>query len=230
MKREKEVPAELLAYLEERKQQIENKVFNTLDIFCSVPIRAVKMKILLDDGSEDFRTVIIPAVDVYTTDKAILKKGFLKRDVLSFFISGTHRVFPYGHIYAESGYVCLGSIFVPSAVPEMSATMPLETLFLHNDRNLSHGNSHLRITQEQAAAIGTIMDDNQIHLSQRFSMLAAKVIEKPGEDIIAHDEIWNLSARVAEQKSLPEALHIMSDVYGIIFQKKNKVENHESEE
>lgn len=216
MKREKEVPAELLAYLEAHKLQ-NNKSFNKLEIFCSVPVRAVRMKILSGkyNNDESFRTVIIPPVDVYTTDKAELKKGYLKRDALSFFIGGTHKVFPYGHIYAKSGYVCLGSIFVPSAIPERSVTMPLETLFLHNDRNLAHGESHLFITSKQEDAINKIMNDNKIKLSK----LGLEVAD--GNDIIKNDEIWNLSADVAEQKLLPDALRIMEKVYEVIF--KNEI-------
>ena len=213
MKREKEVPANLLRYLEQHKLNRCTE-FNNLDMLCHVPIRIVKMRILVDkEHNEDFRMVIIPAVDVYTTDKAVLKKGFLKRDSLSYFVSGTHMPFPYGHIYAKSGYICLGSIFVPSAVPEMSVTMPLETLFLHNDRNLSHGDSHLHINKDQASKISDIMIENNI----MESWLSRDVTKKPGEDIIKNDQIWNLSADVAGQKSLPKALDIMSSVYAIIF-------------
>lgn len=220
MKREKEVPQELLAYLEQHRNQVK-KVFNTLNIFCSIPIRAVRMRIFRDTkDNQKFCTVIIPAVDVYTTDKAVLKAGFLKRDALSYFIGGTHHVFPYGHIYASSGYVCLGNIFVPSAVPERAATMPIETLFLHNDRNLGHGNSHLFITSDQYKAIISVIIKNNIALSKLGSNV------KPGIDIIQNDEIWNLSADVADQKPLPAALSIMSDIYDIIF----KEQPNESEE
>lgn len=221
MKRESEIPADLLAYLEHQKQMRQSRVMNTLDIFCAVPVRAAKMKMFKNKNkdTESFRMAIVPAVDVYTTNKAVLAKGFLKRDALSFFISGTRKVFPYGHIYAESGYVCLGNIFVPSAVPMESPTMPLETLFLHNDRNLSHGNSHLFIDGGQAYDISIVMEDSGIRLSK----LAKTVIEEPGCDIIANDEIWSLSADVADQKPLPEALHIMSDVYGIVFGKEKPV-------
>lgn len=216
MKREKEIPATLLAWLAARKSQVNKKVFDTLDIYCTVPVRAVKMRILKEkNDGERFATVIIPAVDVYTTDKAMLKEGYLKRDHLSYFISETRKVFPYGHIYADSGYVCLGSIFVPSAVPERSSTLPLETLFLHNDRNLSHGNSHLTISPEQSDKIHTIMEQNRINLEKRSD----RVVSKPGADIIKYDEIWCLSACVAEQKPLPEALRIMSAVYDVVFEK-----------
>lgn len=212
MKREKEIPAELLAYLK-RSRETHDKVFNRLDMFCTTPVRAVRMKILNKDGGDSFCTVIIPPVDVYTTDEAVLKKGYLKRDALSYFVANTRKVFPYGHIYTKSGYVCLGTIFVPSAVPERSATMPLETLFLHNDRNLSHGDSHLYISEDQAAEIDSVIRDNKIRLSEYGEM----VITEPKRDIIARDEIWNLSADVTAQLPLPDALHVMSDIYNIVF-------------
>lgn len=228
MKREKEVPAELLAYIKYHKECTNQESFNELDIFCTLPIRLVRMKILKNkkNKEENFQMVIIPAIDVYIRDKAVLKNGFFKRDSLSFFIAGTRQAFPYGHVYASSGCICLGSIFVPSAVPEMSVLMPLETLFLHNDRNLSHGQSHLFINEKQSAAISRILDANGIKMSD----LSKTVIEYPGLDIIQYDEIWNLSADVAEQKSLPDALCIMSDIYDIIFEPNKNKEEMQTEE
>lgn len=228
MKREKEVPTELLRWLEQQKQQTDRThEFNSMNLFCTMPVRAVKMKILETQDKEKFHTVIIPAVDIYTTNKAELKKGFLKRESLAFFISGTKKVFPYGHIYANSGYICLGTIFVPSAIPEKSPAMPIETLFLHNDRNLSHGDSHLFINWEQSIAVNNIIKNANIKLSK----LAKVVIEKPKNDIIKNDEIWCLSADVVEQKPLPEALRIMSDIYKVIFaETKSKSDSKESEE
>lgn len=216
MKREKGVPEELLNWIEKTKNQAEKRL-NTLDIFCTVPVRAVRMKVLKNrEGDETFRTVIVPSVDVYTSNQAKLKKGCLKRDSLSYFIAGTRKIFPFGHIYADSGYLCLGTIFVPSAIPEKSVTMPIETLFLHNDRNLNHGHSHLFIDENQAKAVNTIIKDRNVKLSE----LAETVITDPGSDIIANDNIWILSADVVDQKSLPDALSIMSDVYDVVFPKK----------
>lgn len=217
MKREKEVPADLLAYLKEQKEK--KATLSQMNIFCTYPVRAVKMKVLLskemikNDVAEGFRTVIIPSIDVYASNKPRLKDGFLKRDALSFFVSGTRIPMPFGHVYAESGYVCLGTIFVPSAVPERAVSMPIETLFLHNDRNLSHGNSHLYITKEKCDKIWDIIKLNRI----KPCGLGERVEDK--RDIIKNDEIWNLSADVADQKSLPDALYIMSQVYDIIFPK-----------
>lgn len=220
MKREKEVPAELLAYLKHCKEDIPSKkIFNTLDKFCTMPVRAAKMKMLDGNGGEKFRTAIIPPLDVYVTGKAEFKKGFLKRNALSYFIADTHKVFPYGHIYRDSGYVCLGNIFVPSAVPKRSLTMPIETLFLHNDRNLNHGNSYLVINTGQAAALSVVVKQSGIKLSG----LAQEVLKKPGTNIIKSDQIWVLSADAADQLLLPDALSVMADIYGIIFKMEDEV-------
>lgn len=224
MKREKEFPASLLNWLERESRRQEAEVFNNLQLFCTLPVRAVKMKILQKNYEEDFRTVIIPAIDIYITEKAFLKTGFFKREALYFFISGTKATFPYGHVFEHSGAICLGDIFVPSAVPERSPAMPIETLFLHNDRNLNHGHSHLFIDEDQAAMIGEIIKESQVKLSN----LGKEVIKKPGLDIIASDEIWNLSADMAEQKPLPEALFIMTKVYNVIFRQEDE-ESVESE-
>lgn len=229
MKKEKEVPEDLLKYLKSRNEAKEKLA--KLNIFCTHPVKAVKMKILdndfcrrkdIDDNTryEGFRTVIIPAIDVYVSNKPFLKPGYLKRDAISFFVAGTHVPLPYGHIYSDSGYVCLGSIFVPSGIPERAVTMPIETLFLHNDRNLSHGNSHLYISKDQRKEIVRIIERSNIHIQK--DTLAACVV--PSRDIIANDEIWNLSADVVEQRSLPDALTIMEEIYAVIFPKGLKID------
>lgn len=208
--------------MENRNQA--SKQFDKLNIFCTFPVRAVRMKILRDHGmfeSEEFCTVIIPAVDVYVTEKAMLKKGFLKRDALSYFVSGTHKAFPYGHVYDQSGYVCLGSIFVPSAVPERSAAMPIETLFLHNDRNLSHGGSFLYIDEDMEKDIMTFLASKKISMLD-LSLRARDV--RPKVNIISCDGIWNLSADIVELKPLPEALSIMETIFAIIFREEKKKE------
>lgn len=220
MKRENEVPAQLLKWLEMRNSnEIEKGTFDNLNLFCTMPVRAVKMKILENNDREKFHTVIIPSIDIYITKKAFLKTGYFKKDALYFFISGTHMPFPYGHVYAHSGSICLGSIFVPSAVPERSLAMPLETLFLHNDRNLDHGGASLFIDKSQAKRIGVILEERHIRSGQKYV-----IVNKPSENIIANDEIWRLSADVAVQKPLPQALSIMADIYNIIFEAKTMEE------
>lgn len=236
MKREKEVPAGLLAYLKERNEQ--KKECEKLNIFCTHPVKVVKMKMLknstklimsrngckIQQGTkieETSRMAIIPAIDVYVSNKPFIKPGFLKRDALSFFVSGTRVPLPYGHIYCESGYVCLGNIFVPSAVPERAVTMPIETLFLHNDRNLLHGNSHLFIDRDKYEGINRILFNSQINIKK--DTIADHVV--PGTDIIQYDQIWNLSADVLEQKSLPDALKIMGEIYAVIFPVGMKVQD-----
>lgn len=216
MRREKEVPEELLNFLKNRDEQ---KEYEKLNIFCTHPVKVVKMKVLNNHFKqkagkmEGFRMVIIPAIDIYVSNRPYLKDGYLKREALSFFVSGTRVPLPYGHIYSESGYVCLGNIFVPSAVPKKAVTMPIETLFLHNDRNLSHGNSCLYIDKAKYEAVNRILFKNNIDI--RKDTLSSYVI--PGRNIIKNDEIWNLSADVLEQKSLPNALKIMTEIYAVIF-------------
>lgn len=215
MKRKKEVPADLLAYLK-KQDEMKKVALSKLYMLCTMPVRAVKMKMLIDEvsGNDKFRTAIIPAVDIYVSNNPILKEGFLRRDSISYFVAGTRLPFPYGHVYASSGYVCLGNIFVPSAVPIYSASMPIETLFLHNDRNLSHGGAHLAITEEMEKDIKSIIHKERITLSGMACRVKAK------RNIIAGDEIWNLSADVASQADLPRALDIMERIYAVMFVKK----------
>lgn len=214
MKREREMPADVITWLESQKQVNEIKYLNNLTLFCSMPVRAAKMKMFDSNCGTMFGTAIIPATDIYVANRAMLGEGLFKRDSLYFFIASTATSFPYGHVFANSGGICLGNIFVPSAVPCHSPAMPLETLFLHNDRNLSHGDSHLKIDEPTAIEIERIMNQNDIQLSE----YAKRVISSPGVDIIAYDEIWILSADVAVSRPLPEAIRIMQDVYDLIFE------------
>ena len=45
MKREKEVPLSLIDYLSKKKNREENRKIKSLDLICSVPVKAVKMRI-----------------------------------------------------------------------------------------------------------------------------------------------------------------------------------------
>jgi hypothetical protein len=212
MKREKEVPLSVIKHIKASKDRYKTALSN-LDIFCTLPERAVKMRVLEDmHGKRDrYATVIIPSVDIYVSNNPFLRDGYVKRDSLSYFVHGTKKVFPYGHVYASSGYICLGNIFVPSAVPVHSPAMPLETLFLHNDRNLSHGNSHLVLTGQAEQAVSAIIASEHIKLSELSKRMTA------GTDVIANDEIWNMSADVVQQTDLPKALDIMCRIYGAVF-------------
>lgn len=214
LKREKEVPKDLLAYLEQKQQRVQAAAFDGLHHFISYPEREVKMKIMRDtqEGFQDgFHSVIIPAVDVFTRGKSpLLRPGFLKRDALLFFVGGTKEAFPFGHVYHDSGSICLGSLFVPSAVPEYAPAMPLETLFLSNDRNLNHGRGRLIVEKAEVCAVMQLLSGAGIQLSQGSFI-------KEEKNLLMNDMIWNLSADVAEQKPLPEALSVMASVYAIIF-------------
>ena len=229
LKREKEVPKDLLTYLEQEQRRVQAASFDGLHHFVSYPEREVKMKIVRNtpEGFQDgFYSVIIPAVDVFTRGKSpLLRPGFLKRDALSFFVNGTKEAFPFGHVYRSSGSICLGSLFVPSAVPEYAPAMPLETLFLSNDRNLNHGDGHLSVNETEARAVVQLLSDAGVRLSQGFFMEEKK-------NLLKNDVIWNLSADVAEQKPLPGALAVMASVYAIIFKtaKETVQEQEEKEE
>lgn len=224
MKREKEVPAGLIRYIKEARHEMEVE-FEQPNLFCTVPVRMARMRIVTDaDYKEEFRNVIVPAVDVYVTGKtARLREGYINRDAMSYFVAGTRKSFPFGHVYNGSGKLCLGTVFVPSAISERSVTLPLETLFLHNDRNLSHGGSSLYLSETEIEEIHTLLDSYGIKLSY-----LAQSIQK-GVNVIAKDEIWNMSVDVAKQMALPRALEVMEQVYAVIFKPVSQISNDEKE-
>lgn len=226
MEREKEIPEDFFKWLENQKNPKVEDAFDSIKILCTMPDRAVKMRVLDDKDEDQFRTVIIPSIDICVLKKnAILKKNFLKRDALYFFLSGTGTPFPYGHVFSNSGSICLGNLFVPSAVPKMSPAMPLETLFFHNDRNLSHGGAYLYIEEKAADMIKDMMKHENITLSKH-----AKDLFVGSRDALIHDGIWCLSADVADQRPLPEAIAIMTRVYDIIFRRNKQSKKEEQHE
>ena len=70
-----------------------------------------------------------------------------------------------------------------------------------------------------------LLSDAGVRLSQGSFMEEKK-------NLLKNDVIWNLSADVAEQKPLPEALAVMASVYAIIFKtaKETVQEQEEKEE
>ena len=223
MKRYSEVPQSLLeSILREQKERQRNSqtILQQYKHYCTLPVRPARMKLLrVKEGREDMEQTIIPATSVYLGKKPFLDADHLNRDAITYTVAGTKEPFPYGHIYQGSGHICLGSIFVPSKVSRFTPQQPLETLFLHNDRNLSHGGARLFLDQKQVWQVQLLLRDARINLS-----VDADESLKAENNMLKTDGIWLIGADVYQQMELRNALRLMEKIYQVIFQQKGQTE------
>ena len=210
-----EVPEYVTAQLKKQKEAEKASILSKMGQvtkFCTTPVRSVKMA-LYRDGRHQMEMVIIPAVDIYVKERTFFNDGqFLSREGILYYVADTKKAFPLAHVYKDSGHLCLGNIFVPSKVPLHSPQQPLETLFLHNDRVLSHGGASLQLEHDVKQQILAILLFNNIELSDS-TLDEFKTLK----ELLAEDTIWKLSAEVYQQKDLLNALSIMTQIYNIIF-------------
>lgn len=217
MKRVKEVPAQVIATIKSEHERAMDSVLQQYKHFCTLPVRPARMRVLrVQEDTEELEQVIVPATAIYLKPNGFLGKDYLNRDALTYTVAGNRIPFPFGHIYRSSGHVCLGNIFVPSKVSRFCPQQPLETLFLHNDRNLGHGNAFLSIGEPQVQKIRKILEDYQIPLS-----VDADHGLKAGQNLLIEDSIWLIGADVYKQaETLQQALHCMEQIYQIVFNTK----------
>ena len=221
MKKYDNVPDEILAALQAQKEERAalaalNKLGKKKCI-CTLPVRVAKMNILRGEKT-NMEMVIVPATDIYASPEAFFDGGqFLDRNGMSYFIADTLKAFPLGHVYTGSGHICLGNIFVPAKVPIHSPQEPLETLFLHNDRRLSHGGASLILDGTTIQSIKMLLLMNGVDLCEEILQEL-----KSGRELLSDDLIWKISVEVQQQKPLLDALNLMSQVYDLIFRKKDE--------
>lgn len=215
MKRLSEVPVEVLKHIESEHERALQTVFAGYVNFADFPVRPVKMKIYREsEGTESLEMTIIPPVSVKIQVGAFVEQNQIERDGISYSVTGSLTPFPYGHIYQGSGHVCLGDIFVPELISDHCPTQPLETLFLHNDRNLHHGGASLMLSEKQREQLLLLLLPIQEHLS-----IDARKIGKNGLNLLKEDTIWILGADLYRAFPIETALRWMKAVYQIMFGK-----------
>ena len=214
MKRLDHVPEQVLEKIKTDHERAVECILEKYQLYESLPVRPVRMRMFRSSTGTDFLAqTIVPATSIYLSKHAFFDEEHIDRNAITYTVSGTKKPFPYGHIYAASGHVCLGSIFVPSKISRYSPQQPLETLFLHNDRNLGHGNAKLFLTEAQLKKIAECLEDNGVQMSKD-----AGDSLRPCHNVLQDDGIWLLGADVYSQKEdLQEAVRIMETVYSIIF-------------
>jgi hypothetical protein len=164
-------------------------------------------------------TVVAPPVHVYIAKDKVIDNTLLTTASIRYVLPYTGEPFPYGHIFKSSGYVCLGCIFVPSVVSIYNPQQPLETLFLHNDRNTGHGGASITLTEQ---IINDVRTYSPIMIFGLPAMSNTHLLVQ--QNILRNDALWILSADIVRQ--IPDILvatDIMEHIFRIVFRAtKNK--------
>ena len=175
-----------------------------------IPMHTANMRMLDTDehGSEtSIRRTVIPEV-LITINPTAVKDGMISRHGLHYTIAQNKQAFPIAHVYSGGGSLCLGGIFVPAFIPKYSPQQPLETLFLHNDRHVSHGNPQLPVSDEQRQAIVEIV----------YTLNKVFPIDVHHNDWVKKDTLWRIGEYMLNHYPKEQAFKIMNDIFIILFE------------
>lgn len=210
MKKTKEATPELLEAIKSVHERALSAMLHDKSIAQIIPIHTAMMKVLLPDGNTDTIQTIIPEMAIYVKTKS---QTTVARDAIEYRITYNNVPFPLAHVYGSSGYLCLGSVYVPPVVPIHSPQLPLETLFLYNDRVLSHGNPSIPLTNTQKQEISAYM-------KQVFPKFSNFDVDLTVANWVANDTLWRLGNYVlTNTETVDDAYNIMENVFKLIFTK-----------
>lgn len=214
MKKLDAIPKEVLEHIQSEHERALSKILTKDTAIAKLPVRPVQMRILRPgQNNSTIETVIAPPVHVYVPKSGIIDGNLLTTRDIRYVLPYTGQPFPYGHIFNSSGYICLGSIFVPSTVSIYNPQQPLETLFLHNDRNTGHGGASIKINK---GIIEKVIEALEFYNLELTSDAERTLIS--GQNILRNDALWILSADILKQTSdTLFATDVMNRLYQIIF-------------
>lgn len=175
-----------------------------------IPMHTANMRMLDTDehGSEtSIRRTVIPEV-LITINPTAVKDGMISRHGLHYTLAQNKQAFPIAHVYSGGGSLCLGGIFVPAFIPKYSPQQPLETLFLHNDRHVSHGNPQLPVSDEQRQAIVEIV----------YTLNKVFPIDVHHNEWVKKDTLWRIGEYMLNHYPKEQAFKIMNDIFIILFE------------
>ena len=175
-----------------------------------IPMHTANMRMLDTDehGSEtSIRRTVIPEV-LITINPTAVQDGMISRHGLYYTLAQNKQAFPIAHVYSGGGSLCLGGIFVPAFIPKYSPQQPLETLFLHNDRHVSHGNPQLPVSDEQRQAIVEIV----------YTLNKVFPIDVHHNDWVKKDTLWRIGEYMLNHYTKEQAFKIMNDIFIILFE------------
>lgn len=175
-----------------------------------IPMHTANMRMLDTDepGSEtSIRRTVIPEV-LITINPTAVQDDMISRHGLYYTLAQNKQAFPIAHVYSGGGSLCLGGIFVPAFIPKYSPQQPLETLFLHNDRHVSHGNPQLPVSDEQRRAIIEIV----------YSLNKVFPIDVHHDEWVKKDTLWRIGEYMLNHYTKEQAFKIMNDIFIILFE------------
>lgn len=167
-----------------------------------VGMHTANMKIM-----NEIRKTIIPPMDLYIS--GITKNGVIS-SYIEYRVAYNNATIPFGHVYGQSGCLCLGNIPVPPFVEPHNLMDPLETLFLYNDRNINHGGAKLPITPEQDKAVRQLAARCDINVNTQDC------------HYIENDTVWDLCAQLLEKYDIFDAFSIADKLFKIIFEREKQ--------
>lgn len=204
--------------LSENERALRSLV-NGRDFATIIPMHTSNMRIIIDDDSmqDDIRRVIVPKLAIYVDNRGV-KDGLIDRDHVGYKIAYNKAAFPIAHVFDESGWLCLGNIFVPNRIPVHSPQQPLETLMLHNDRNKSHGHPQLSTDKSTRTTILQL-------LKTEFGENTEFPFDVMQKDWVGHDTLWRIGNYLLENRDKDRAYQLMEPIFKIIFAKNEQPSN-----
>lgn len=186
-------------------------VLNNRKYAMIVPMHVANMKIYSPEGDKLTR-VILPDIAVFLSQN-LIRGNKVSKQGIGYAVAYNGASFPLAHIYSNSGWLCLGSLFVPAMVSLYTPLAPLETLLVFNDRCMSHGNPRLAVSKKQREQLESF-------LLGWFPSFNDSGIDLTKENYVVEDTIWRISAFVLEHSDdISTAYARMDDVYRLLFPK-----------
>lgn len=219
MKKLDAIPREVLEHIQSEHERALAKVLTGETAIAKLPARIVQMRILRPyQDRSSIETVVVPPVHAYIARDRVVENVLLTTAAIRYVLPYTGRPFPYGHIFSSSGYVCLGSIFVPSVVSIYNPQQPLETLFLHNDRNTGHGGASIKVNEQIIDDVKELLAYHNIGFTKDVEHTFASK-----QNILKNDALWILSADIVRQTpDMLVATDIMDHIFRIVFRASEK--------
>lgn len=198
--------------MESENEKALRKILHNRDLSTIIPMHTANMRIYSDSLDDPVRPTIIPELSIYI-DKHGIKNDQLSRTAITYRIAYNNAPIPLSHVYNDSGSLCLGNIFVPALVPLQSPQLPLETLFLHNDRNMNHGNPKLEISNDLADKIQHTLDTMmQEYKGELFPIRIDKSV-----NWVKYDILWQIGAHMLSIFPKKSAFANMDIIFKLIF-------------
>lgn len=183
-----------------------------------LPSHTANMRVEIgDSGNDHIVPIIVPAINIYIDPQGYLD-GKIDQSSIGYRLHEGNKPFPLAHVFSDSGYLCLGTIFVPQLVPYHSPQQPLETLFLANDRNMSHGHPVLRVTKAQANAVIDLMRH-----ANREAVLDPQLVNliRTESNWAVHDVLWQVTNwLLVNACDKQHAMTTAQQIFKMLFNKK----------